>query len=244
MADIAAAWDQLSAWYQANAYLPTDVVHYGNDVPDESELRLCGDVKGKRVLELGCGAAQNSIAFAKQGAKAIGVDASAAQLAYGRRLAEAEEVKVELHEGDLADLGFVTSGSIDLAFSANSLNFVDDINRAFRQVHRVLKADAPFVFSVPHPVRLAVNPDSDPALLLRRALSDNSSVKRRWNDVELTEYPRSISTLFTGLQRANFRVDTILEPETRPGRNHSALWREVDASIPPILVMRARKLGV
>src|SRR3954469_7951973 len=125
MDDPVSAWDRLSSWYQANAYLPTDVVHYGTDVPDEHELRLCGNVAGKRVLELGCGAAQNCIAFAKQGAKAIGIDLSPAQLAYGRRLAEAEEVKVELHEGDLADLGFATSGSIDLVFSANALNYVD-----------------------------------------------------------------------------------------------------------------------
>src|SRR3954454_11451009 len=104
------AWDRLSAWYQANAYLPTDVVHYGTDVPDEHELRLCGNVAGKRVLELGYGGVQNCIAFPKKGAKAIGVARSPAQLAYGRRLAEAKEVKVELHEGALADLGFATSG--------------------------------------------------------------------------------------------------------------------------------------
>jgi len=244
MDDPVSSWDRLSSWYQANAYLPTDVVHYGSDVPDEQELRLCGNVAGKRVLELGCGAAQNCIAFAKQGAKAIGVDLSPAQLAYGRRLAEAEEVKVELHEGDLADLGFATSGSIDLVFSANALNYVDDVSRVFRQVHRVLKADAAFVFSVPHPVRLAIDPALDPPLLLRRSLSDRSSLRRRWDDVELVEYPRSVSALFTALQRANFRVDTILEPEPTTGRNHSALWSDVNNTVPPVLVMRARKLGV
>src|SRR5205085_6413945 len=102
--DNAAAWDRHSAAYQAGARLPTDVAHYGPDIGTEAEFRLCGDVKGKRVVELGCGGGQCSIAFAKQGATAIGIDFSAEQLAFAKRLCEREEVKVELRQGDVADL--------------------------------------------------------------------------------------------------------------------------------------------
>src|SRR5205085_4996041 len=92
--DNAAAWDRHSAAYQAGARLPTDVAHYGPDIPTEAEFHLLGDLKGKRVLELGCGGAQCSIAFAKQGAIAIGVDYSGEQLGFARRLCEKENVKV------------------------------------------------------------------------------------------------------------------------------------------------------
>ena len=225
------------------AVIPTDVASYGPDLPDERELRLCGEVKGRRVLELGCGAAQSSIAFAKAGAKAIGVDCSATQLAYGRKLAEAEEVRVELHHGDMADIGFLTSASVDLVFSAMSLQYVDDVNRVFRQVHRVLRTDAHFVFSVPHPAAMTLDADGK-AIALARSMFDRTPVTRRLNDVVVTEHPRSVSSLFTSLQRANFRVDVILEPEPTPGRNPSPLWRDLYRSVPPALVMRARKLGV
>jgi SAM-dependent methyltransferase len=46
----------------------------------EAELRILGDVAGLTTVELGCGAAQWSIALAKAGATAIGVDLSEAQL--------------------------------------------------------------------------------------------------------------------------------------------------------------------
>src|SRR6059058_6554258 len=105
--DNIAAWDRHASAYQAGAQLPTDVAHYGPDIGTEADFRLLGRLDGKRVLELGCGGAQCSIAFAKQGAHAIGVDFSAEQLAFARRLCEREEVKVELHHGDLADLAFV-----------------------------------------------------------------------------------------------------------------------------------------
>jgi SAM-dependent methyltransferase len=151
VSDIAAAWDRGAADYQSRAKLPTDVATYGHDLPTEADLRLLGDLKGKRVLELGCGAAQCSIAFAKQGATAIGVDFSGEQLAIARDLAEREEVRVELRQGDMADLAFLRADSIDLVFSSFAFGYVEDLNRVFRQVHRVLKVGAPLVFSLPHP---------------------------------------------------------------------------------------------
>jgi len=47
--DNASAWDQYAAAYQAAARLPTDVVHFGPDLPTEAALHLLGEVKGRRV---------------------------------------------------------------------------------------------------------------------------------------------------------------------------------------------------
>src|SRR5437868_6500151 len=93
------------------------VARYGPDIPSESDLKLCGNVEGKRVLELGTGT-QVSIAFASQGAHAIAVDSSPERLAELRHASDDAEIRVELHESDLADLAFVRADSIDLAFSA------------------------------------------------------------------------------------------------------------------------------
>src|SRR5580698_4719438 len=163
--DNAAAWDRYAAAYQAGAELSTSVAHYGPDIPTEADLRLLGDLKGKRVLELGCGGAQCSIAFAKQGAIAIGVDFSAAQLAHARALCDQEEVRVELRQGDLADLAFLRADSIDLVFSAYAFGYVEDLNRVFRQAHRVLKVGAPLVFSLTHPAYDMLDDDLEPPAL-------------------------------------------------------------------------------
>ena len=56
----------------------------------ESELRVLGDVTGRDLLELGCGAAQWSLFLAQAGAQPVGLDFSEAQLANARpRLAAA-----------------------------------------------------------------------------------------------------------------------------------------------------------
>jgi SAM-dependent methyltransferase len=242
--DNAAAWDRHADAYQAGAKLPTDVAHYGPDIATEATLRLCGNVAGKRVLELGCGGAQCSIAFARQGANAIGVDFSAAQLAFARRLVAREGVKVELRHGDLADLAFVRADTMDLVFSAYAFGFVDDLDRVFRQVHRVLKQEHPLVFSLPHPAYDMIDDDADPALLIRRSYFDRTPIDYEWNGVEFTDYRHTISDLFTSLTRANFRVDTLLEPEPLPGGQRSQHWRPTFSHVPRTLIIRARKQGI
>jgi SAM-dependent methyltransferase len=241
--DNAAAWDRHSAGYQAGAQLPTDVAHYGPDIANESELRLLGDLKGKRVLELGCGGAQCSIAFAKQGATAIGVDFSSEQLAFARRLCDREEVKVELRQGDLADLAFLRADSVDLVFSAYAFGYVEDLGRVFRQVHRVLKVGAPLVFSLPHPAYDMIDDDSEQPLLVRRSYFDRSPIDYQHNGIPFTDYHHTVSDLFTTLTRSNFRVDTILEPEPTRTAARSTFWRDTFRMVPRTLVIRARKEG-
>ena len=205
----------------------TPAVRYGPDIATEAELRLCGDVRGKRVLELGCGDGHNAVAFARQGAIAIGIDASGQALTAARQRAAEEGVRLELYEGDLADLPFARADTIDVVFSAQVLGDVDDINRVFRQVHRVLKPGALFVFSVPHPARFLVDlGDPDRPTLAGRSYFDTSPFD--------TAHQRTIGDIFTGLVRSGFRVDTVLEPEPVRG----------PGLVPSTLVMRARKEGL
>ena len=220
-----------------------DVARYGPDIPTESELKLCGNVEGKRVLELGSGA-QSSIAFAKQGAHTIAVDSSPERLAELRSRSDAEEVKVELHESDLADLAFVRADSIDMAFSSLAFDLVEDLNRVFRQVHRVLKTEAPLVFSVPHPAYDMVDDESQEPLLIRRSYFDHEPIDYELGGIPFTDYHHTVSDLFTGLTRANFRVDTVLEPEPDSKGPHSWFWRDPFRFVPRTLIIRARKEGL
>ncbi|HEX2048195.1 MAG TPA: class I SAM-dependent methyltransferase [Acidimicrobiales bacterium] len=243
--DTAATWNRLLEGGRGGVLPGVDSVVYGPDIGSEAEFRLLGNLAGKRVLELGCGGGQNVVAMAKQGAHAIGLDFSAEQLAAARRLADREEVRVELHKGDLAELVFLRAESIDLAFSAYALGLVTDLNRVFRQVHRVLKQGAPLVFSMPHPVAHLID-DDDPEqpLLVRRSYFDRTSVNYDWEGLPLSAHHHTVSDIFTGLSRANFRVDIVLEPEPAADGHRSPHWREVYRLVPRTLVMRARKEGI
>ena len=191
-------------------------IRFARDVPDDRELRLCGDISGgKRAIELGVSRDQNSIAFALAGAKAIAVDPSPDAIAAIRSAAAKAEVSVECHVSDLADLGFATSGSTSLVVADHTLTDVDDIGRVLRQVHRVLRASHPFVISVPHPFAGVHTSDQ------------YGSKVHPYGTVG-----RTISDWFVHLGRANFRVDQIIE-----------LGVSEISPVPTTLVIRARKEG-
>jgi SAM-dependent methyltransferase len=222
--------------------LPTDVVSYGADVPREDTLKLLGSVEGKRILDLGCGAGHNAIALARQGAKVIGVDESSTQIADARAACEREGVKVELHHAPLAELAFLRADTIDGAVSAFGLAPIDDIDRVFRQVHRVLRPEMHLVLSLPHPAFALVSAD-DPERRVTRSYWDTAPLPN--GDPEApSDVPRTIAALFTSLGRANFRVDTVLEPEPPARGRRSKQWSDSMQFVPATLIVRAKKWGI
>ena len=81
----------------------------------EAALRVLGDVAGLDVLELGCGAAQWSIALAGRGARVTGLDQSAGQLRHAREAAQDAAVEVALVEAS-AEAVPLRDGSFDVVF--------------------------------------------------------------------------------------------------------------------------------
>jgi SAM-dependent methyltransferase len=113
------------------------------------ELRLIG---GERVLDVGVGLGQLSRGMARRGAKVIGVERSAEQLAEARRLAKeaGEEGAVELRQGDAMELPLrpEEQGAFDLAHSRFLLEHLPDplsvgkqMLKAVRPGGRVVLAD-------------------------------------------------------------------------------------------------------
>lgn len=195
----------------------TPAISFGRDIPDDAELRLCGDITdGQRALELGVGRSKNAIAFALAGAKAIAVDPDEAKIEAIRAAASRAEVTVACHVTDLADLGFATSNSIELVVADHTIDdSIDDFGRLLRQVHRVLKSSRPFVISVPHPFAGVHSTDE-----LGSKVLPYGTVGRTIGDWHIQ------------LNRANFRVDRILE-----------LGVSNISPVPTTLVIRAQKEG-
>jgi SAM-dependent methyltransferase len=238
------SWSRFSAAAPDGARLPTDVVSYGPDIPTEADLKLLGPVDGKRVLDLGCGAGHNAIALARQGAKVIAVDESAEQVAAAREACEREGVKVELHHAPLAELAFVRADTIDACFSAYGLAGVSDLDRVFRQVHRVLRPEQPLAFSLPHPAFAVVDPGGADPMQIRRSYFDPAPVGWSANTAATPDRSRTLQALATSLFRANFRLETVLEPEPASSGGRSPHWVEVMRWLPATLILRARKQGI
>lgn len=234
------AWTPFSVNAPAGLALPDDAVTYGPGIPDESELRLLGDVSGKRVLDLGCGAGRNAIALARAGARTLAADEDGDAITTARGLIDQADVRIELHHVSLAELAFLRADTIDAVVSVYALAGVADIGRVFRQIHRVLRTEHAFVLALPHPTFALVDPGEEDDLRIRRSAFDSQPYGL--DDPRAGTLSRSMSDYFVELARAGFRVDTVLEPQaTNDGSPH---WAPAMSHIPATLILRARKEGI
>jgi SAM-dependent methyltransferase len=147
-----ARWDTKSAEYQRrNApLLDLPFLGWGLWHLPESELQVLGDVRDKTLLELGCGAAQWSIALAREGARPVGLDASMNQLKAARPLMAQNGVTVPLVHADAERLPF-RDASFDVVFCDFGAMLFADPYRTVPEAARVLRPGGLFAFTTTTP---------------------------------------------------------------------------------------------
>ncbi|MBI4057618.1 MAG: class I SAM-dependent methyltransferase [Elusimicrobia bacterium] len=154
-------------------------------------------VRGKRLLDLGCGAGETSVYFALQGAHVTAVDISPEMIAVARRLAEKHGVPIDVKTAVAEALPF-PDASFDLVFGNGVLHHVDMVP-ALREIHRLLKPGgcAAFVEPLKH----------NPIISIYRRLASNNRTP--------TEYPlgfgdfKRIRTVFPQLDHREFWLTTL-----------------------------------
>jgi SAM-dependent methyltransferase len=113
----------------------------------ESELQVLGDVAQRDVLELGCGAAQWSIALAARGARVVGLDVSQGQLAHARRAAPALAlVQASGEQLPFADMSF------DIVFCDHGAMSFCDPEISTAECARLLRPGGLLAFCCTHPM--------------------------------------------------------------------------------------------
>src|SRR5262249_40101905 len=150
----------------------------------------------------------------------------------------------EWHESDACDLAFLRADSIDLALALGVIGEIEDLDRLFRQVHRVMRPNAALLFSFDHPMALAVGRDGVApgelplgALEVRRSYFDTEPFAVLRHDERIRVVPRTIADVFAALHRAGYRSEVLLEPA--PLRSE-----DPGPTVPVAVIWRARKEGV
>ena len=211
-------WDGDAAAYQAEhgEFLGDADFVWCPEGVRESRAHLLGPVAGRRVLEVGCGAAQCARWLQSQGAEAVGIDLSWGQLVHARLLDQRTEVAVPVVQADALRLPF-SDASFDLACSAyGALPFVADASSVLSEIARVLRPGGRWVFSVSHPIRWCFPDDPGPGGLVAR-----ESYFDRRPYVELdgagqpsyVEHHRTVGDWVRAILASGLRVLDLVEPE-------------------------------
>lgn len=154
-------WDPWLAWM--NAYFPlssSDRKDWDGKtwVRNLHELRLrdlmlfaLGDVRGKKVLDIGCGGGIYLGVVSKMGAQISGQDISKKDTDFARARFEQEGIQADIKLGDATVLQF-EDNSFDRVFSADFFEHVtfEQKKKIVSEVYRVLRPGGLFVMKTPN----------------------------------------------------------------------------------------------
>ncbi|WP_263913044.1 class I SAM-dependent methyltransferase [Achromobacter sp. 79A6] len=129
-------------------------VHGLDGAPEWPALRaLVPDVKGRAVVDLGCGFGWFCRWAQEQGAaEVLGLDVSENMLARARDTTRSATIRYQRADLDQLQL---PPQSVDLAYSSLTLHYLECLPALFATVHQALKPGGRFVFSAEHPIYTA-----------------------------------------------------------------------------------------
>ncbi|MBD8869679.1 class I SAM-dependent methyltransferase [Nocardioides sp. MJB4] len=221
-------WDRYADEYQAThgAFLGDAGFVWGPEGHTEDETRLLGDVAGRWVLELGCGAGQCSRWVIDHGGHAVGLDLSLRQLQHSRRLDAETGTPVPAVCATATALP-LPDERFDVVFSSfGALQFVADADVMVAEVRRVLRPGGRFVFSVTHPTRWMFPDDPEEGgLTASQSYWDRTpyvEVDDATGDVSYVEHHRTIGDWVSLLAAEGMALVRFDEPEWPA--DHDRTW--------------------
>ncbi len=221
-------WDASAQEYQDEhgAFLGDADLLWCPEGVREADARLLGDVRGRDVLEMGCGAAQGARWLVRAGARVTAFDVSLGQLAQSRRLDARSGTAVErLVQADAQSLPF-RDASFDVVASAfGGIPFVADSAGAMAEAARVLRPGGRLVFSVTHPTRWAFPDDPGPGgLTVGQSYFDRTPYVEvdAGGTASYVEHHRTLGDRVRELVAAGLVLEDLVEPEWPDG--HDREW--------------------
>ena len=191
----------------------------------EADVHLLGDVEGRDVLEVGCGAAQGARFLTALGARTTAFDVSHGMLLTARALDERTGVSVRTVQADAQRLPFRDASFDAVASAFGGLPFVDDSAGLWREVARVLRPGGRAVFSTTHPTRWAFPDDPGPAgLTVHQSYFDRTPYVEvdQAGDATYVEHHRTLGDRVREIVGAGLVLVDLLEPEWPEG--HDREW--------------------
>ncbi len=182
---------------------------------------MLGDVRGKDVLELGCGAARWSIALAALGARPVGLDNSARQLDHARRLSAAAHADFPLIHASAESVP-LPDASFDIVFCDHGAMTFADPDRTVPEAARLLRPGGLFAFSAATPVHFVCWDEAKNAVTERLVL--NYFEDQRVDDGEAIVFSRPYGEWIRLFRAHGFAIEDLIE--LRPPNGAATTYKE------------------
>jgi ubiquinone/menaquinone biosynthesis C-methylase UbiE len=241
-----AIWDKVGPSLRSTA-LP----RWGPLAFPEGELQLLGDLRGQRVLELGCGDGGSLVWLAEAGAGELwGLDISASQLIAARQRLDDRQLSARLIQSSFEEAQGLPEGHFDLAVSVFALGWAIGLDSAMARIARCLKPGGRLVFSWEHPFFSLLAERDGQVIVSEPYPGDGRPQHRSFHGVEVVLVARSLGDWIAALRSSGLILDGLIEPgldERQLAEHHREtgyVYSFAKASrVPTTFIVAAHKLG-
>lgn len=231
-----------------NKFANTILPEYGPFLKrNEEDIKLM-NIKGKKVLDLGCGAGSSLQYLYQKGALEVwGVDISEEQikLAKDKFPQFKDNFFVSPMENDLD----IPVNYFDYIVSIFSIGYTSDLLKTFKNAYKHLNENGELIISWTHPFYYCLDIIDDKVVVNKSYFLENNEVITKGADkIELVQYNLMISTIINKAREANLYLDKLLEEETilKDDVNgyKSNFWKkEKTENCPSTIIFKFKKLN-
>lgn len=175
-------------------------------------------LKGKKVLDLGCGFGEHCRQFVDRGAKkVVGIDISEKMLEVARvENCDPKITYLNMPMEDIAEL----QDTFDIVISSLAFHYVEDFEGVIRNIHNLLKENGIFIFSQENPLctchsggdRWTRDENGNKLHLNLADYGVEGERKTVWFVDDVKKYHRTFSTIVNALIEAGFTIEKMIEP--------------------------------
>lgn len=182
------------------------------------------NLKGKKLLDLGCGPGIHLKEYSKRGAECFGIDLSEKMIELAKEFIPKAEVKV----GNIYKIGF-KDDSFDIITSSFTVDHLKDLEKAAKEIKRILKKGGIFVFSVPHPTFNMFRDKENPEKLTHNYFDKQVRLLNLTRKKgSFPDFPRSLEEYFNIFLKKGFVLEDF--KENKPNKN----WKKRYPDLPDL----------
>lgn len=193
-------------------------VNFNDCIETPILFSMLPDLRGKKVLDIGCGMGQHAKQYSDMGAASVlGIDLSEKMLEYAKEHNSSSNIIYRRMAMEDID---IISETFDLVTSSLVFDYVQDFPGLMRKIHHLMKKDAAFVFSMSHPIvtawdgaydRYTRTETGERLYANLRNYCKEGLRKVDWVVSGYECYHRTVSSLINGLIGAGFVIEECQE---------------------------------
>lgn len=219
-----------------------------NDFVEQPAIKAAiSTLKGKSVLDLGCGSGHFAMYCIENGAaNVLGVDISRNMIKMAKQKNKHKKIEyvcMPIEDLELQDQKF------DLIISSLAVHYIKDYSNLVKKVSSLLKENGEFIFSTEHPIVTArkgmnnwIKDDKGEKLYWAfDHYQEEGKREQQWYIDGVIKYHRTISTLVNTLIQHGLVLEGMIEPQSIPAGIEKMPKLINEKRRPSFIVLKSRK---